>query len=158
MSIQELGSIGEFISSIAVLVTLIYLAVQVRQARNATIASTMQTNRMQFQNIMLANRDSLVAPVIIKADKGETLTEEEEYRLANHINLQWNLLFSEFVQLQIGYTAAWAPSDKLALERIFNRYGGRAADWWEKNGREIYPQSFVDHVERIRLETNAKHN
>ncbi len=152
MTIQELGSIGEFVSSIAVLLTLIYLAVQVRQARNATIASTMQTNRQQFQSIMLANRDSLIAPIIIKADKGEPLNEEEEYRLSNHINLQWNLLFSEFVQLQIGYTTEWAPSDKLALQRIFSRYGGRAGAWWESNGREIYPQTFVDHVEAIRKE------
>ena len=77
MTIQELGSIGEFISSIVVLITLIYLAVQVRQTRNATIASTMQTNRMQFQSIMLANRDSQIAPIIIKADNHEPLTDEE---------------------------------------------------------------------------------
>ncbi len=150
MTIQELGSIGEFISSIVVLITLIYLAVQVRQTRNATIASTMQTNRMQFQSIMLANRDSQIAPIILKADSGEPLTDEEEYRLGTHINLQWNLLFSEYVQLQIGYTAAWAPSDKLALKRIFNRYGGRAAAWWDATGKQIYPEQFVDYVESVR--------
>jgi hypothetical protein len=115
MTIQELGSIGEFISSIAVLFTLIYLAVQVRQTRDATIASTMLNNRLQFQDIMLANRDSMTSPIIPKADAGETLTDEEGYRLSNHISLQWNLLFSEFVPLQIGYTAKWAPSDKAAL-------------------------------------------
>ena len=151
MSIQELGSIGEFISSIAVLITLIYLAVQVRQSRNATVASTMQTNRLQFQNIMIANRDSQIAPIIIKADRGESLSDEEEYRLSNHINLQWNLLYSEYVQLQIGYTAGWAPSDKLALKKIFSRYDGRAAEWWDKTGREIYPAGFVSHVEQQRL-------
>lgn len=150
MTIGELGSIGEFISSIVVLITLIYLAVQVRQTRNATIASTMQTNRAQFQSIMLANRDSMIAPIIVKADNNEPLTAEEEYRIGTHINLQWNLLFSEYVQLQIGYTAAWAPSDKLALKRIFTRYGGRAAAWWDKTGREIYPQQFVDYVESLR--------
>ena len=150
MTIQELGSIGEFVSSIVVLITLIYLAVQVRQTRNTTIASTMQTNRMQFQNIMLANRDSLIAPIIVPADNDEPLTPEEEYRLGTHINLQWNLLFSEYVQLQIGYTAAWAPSDKLALQRIFHRYGGRAAAWWEATGRQIYPQQFVRYVEEVR--------
>ena len=150
MTIQELGSIGEFISSIAVLVTLIYLALQIRQNRQATVASTMQTNRTQFQNIMLANRDSLIAPIIVKADKGEPLTEEEQYRLGNHINLQWNLLFSEYVQLQIGYTAQWAPSDKQALRKIFTRYDGRAARWWEETGRTIYPQDFVTYVEENR--------
>ena len=126
MTIQELDSIGEFISSIAVLFTLIYLAVQVRQTRDATIASTMLNNRLQFQDIMLANRDSMTAPIIPKADAGETLTDEEGYRLSNHISLQWNLLFSEFVPLQIGYTAKWAPSDKAALVSIFTPYSGRA--------------------------------
>jgi len=110
----------------------------------------MQTNRVQFQSIMLANRDSLIAPIIIKADKNEALTEEEEYRLSTHINLQWNLLFSEYVQLQIGYTEAWAPSDKMALQRIFTRYGGRAAAWWDATGKKIYPEQFVAYVEEIR--------
>ena len=151
MSIEELGSIGEFVSSIAVLITLIYLAVQVRQTRSATVASTMLVTRTQFQNIMIANRDSLIAPIIIKADKDETLTEEEEYRLSTHINLQWNLLFSDYLQMHFGYTTGWAPSDKLALKRIFSRYGGRAAAWWQKTGREIYPQTFVDYVEGHRL-------
>ncbi len=148
MSIQELGSIGEFVSSLAVLITLLYLAVQIRQTRNATVASTMLNNRIQFQNIMIANRDSLIATIIVKADKGEALTEEEEYRLSNHINLQWNLLFSDYVQLQIGYTEGWAPSGKPALKRIFGRYGGRAADWWESSGKVIYPDAFIDYVEQ----------
>lgn len=150
MTIQELGSIGEFISSIAVLFTLIYLAVQVRQTRDATIASTMLNNRIQFQEIMLANRDSLIGPIIIKADAGEELTPEEEYRLSNHISLQWNLFFSEFVQFQIGYTKAWAPSDQASLKNIFSRYGGRGESWWDEKGRALYPQAFVDHVEATR--------
>ncbi len=150
MTIADLGNLGEFISSIAVLITLIYLAVQIRQSRNATVASTMQATRVEFQNIMLSNRDSIIADIIIKADKGEQLSETEEYRLGNHINIQWNLLFSNFVQLQIGYVGSWAPSDKLALGRIFQRYGGRAATWWDTQGREIYPRDFVDHVEQHR--------
>ncbi len=150
MTIQELGSIGEFVSSIAVLVTLIYLVIQIRHNRNATVASTLQMTRIQFQNIAIANRDSAIAPIIIKADKGEPLTEEEEYRLSNHVNLQWNLLFSEYVQEQIGYTEGWTPSDKIALQRIFYRYDGRAAAWWESTGKEIYPAEFVDYVEQHR--------
>ncbi len=150
MTIEELGSIGEFISSIAVLITLIYLVIQIRQNRKATVASTMQNNRIQFQNIAIANRDSIIAPIIVKADNGESLTDEEEYRISNHINLQWNLLFSEFVQQQIGYTEGWAPSDKIALEKIFHRYDGRAARWWDNTGKKIYPEEFVVYVESLR--------
>ena len=150
MTIQELGSLGELISSIAVLVTLIYLTVQIRQTRNATVASAMHANRAEFQAIMIANRDSLIAPIIIKADRGDALTGEEEYRLRNHINIQWNLLYSNYVQKKIGYIEAYAPSDKVALGNIFVRYGGRAANWWEAQDRKIYPSDFVNYVEDTR--------
>jgi len=150
MTIQELGSLGELISSIAVLITLLYLAVQIRQTRNATVASAMQANRTEFQSIMLANRDSLIAPIIVKADRGDELSDEEEYRLRNHINIQWNLLYSNYVQKKIGYIEAYAPSDKLALSNIFVRYSGRAARFWENQGREIYPADFVSYVEETR--------
>ena len=83
-------------------------------------------------------------------EKREELTTEEEYRLSNHISLQWNLFFSEFVQFQIGYTKAWAPSDQASLKNIFSRYGGRGESWWDEKGRALYPQAFVDHVEATR--------
>ena len=83
----------------------------------------MLNNRLQFQDIMLANRNSRL-PIIPKADAEETLTDEG-VRLSNHISLR-NLLFSEFVPLQISYTAKWARSDKAALVSIFTPYGGRA--------------------------------
>ncbi len=38
MTIEELGSIGEFIGSIAVIATLIYLALEIRLSRHATMA------------------------------------------------------------------------------------------------------------------------
>ena len=41
MNIQDLGAIGEFISSITIVITLIILTVETRRARNAT----QQTNR-----------------------------------------------------------------------------------------------------------------
>ena len=40
MSIVELGALGEFVGSIAVVVTLIFLAIQVRHSKDATEANT----------------------------------------------------------------------------------------------------------------------
>jgi hypothetical protein len=40
MSISELGALGEFIGSIAVLITLVYLAMQVRQTKRGLDANT----------------------------------------------------------------------------------------------------------------------
>ena len=36
MDIQDLGAIGEFISSVAIVITLIFLTMETRQARTAT--------------------------------------------------------------------------------------------------------------------------
>jgi hypothetical protein len=40
MTISELGSLGEFISSIAVIITLIYLAIQIRQSKHGMEVNT----------------------------------------------------------------------------------------------------------------------
>jgi hypothetical protein len=46
MDIQDLGAIGEFISSVVIVVTLIFLTLETRQARKATL----QANRVARQN------------------------------------------------------------------------------------------------------------
>jgi len=43
MSISELGSLGEFVSSIGVLITLFYLAVQVRHSRDIAMGHSYQS-------------------------------------------------------------------------------------------------------------------
>jgi hypothetical protein len=48
MSISDLGSLGEFISSIGVLITLVYLAVQVRHSKNIALGHSYQ-NRVGFR-------------------------------------------------------------------------------------------------------------
>ena len=45
MSISELGSLGELVSSIVVLITLIYLAVQVRHSKNIAMGHSYQYSR-----------------------------------------------------------------------------------------------------------------
>jgi uncharacterized membrane protein YccF (DUF307 family) len=45
MTIQEWGAVGELISAIAILITLVYLAVQIKQARFATIDQNRDRNK-----------------------------------------------------------------------------------------------------------------
>ena len=52
MDIQTLGNLGEFIGSLAVLVTLVYLAVQTRQ--------TVKTVRQKSHSDILARRQDLM--------------------------------------------------------------------------------------------------
>ena len=43
MSIMELGALGEFVAAMAVLITLIYLTIQVRGAREETTRAVLQS-------------------------------------------------------------------------------------------------------------------
>jgi hypothetical protein len=77
VSISELGSLGEFISSLIVLVTLIYLAMQIRQNAHATRAGSHHaiTDALNEINHTLA-RDEVVAKLWIRylySFRGESL-------------------------------------------------------------------------------------
>jgi len=54
MSIQHLGAISELLSSVAVIVSLVYLAVQVRRNAEATRSSTYQAIVAEFGAINTA--------------------------------------------------------------------------------------------------------
>jgi len=60
MTIQDLGAIGEFVSAFAILITLVYLAIQVRYARIATIDKNREsrvTGIIQINSRLANNRD-----------------------------------------------------------------------------------------------------
>jgi hypothetical protein len=74
-TVQLLGNIGEFVSSIAILVTLAYLSVQVRAARIATEAdhlSAVQSNNQLMLNRMIENSD-----LVVRANAGEHLSDAD---------------------------------------------------------------------------------
>ena len=60
MEVETLGNLGEFIASIAVLITLIYLAVQTKQSVNA--------NRQKSHSDLLARRQPLM--MLLTEDRG----------------------------------------------------------------------------------------
>ena len=81
MTISELGSLGEFFGSVAVFVTLVYLAVQVRQASRMARLTASQANRSQRVMLFQSNRDSpYLAPIQEKLRNGEELNTEDKLR------------------------------------------------------------------------------
>lgn len=85
MNINELGSLGEFVSAIAVLITLIYLALQTRQSRIASqetakfagLEATYLTFNLYFdwRRTLLSNPENI--RIIAKANEGDELTGAE---------------------------------------------------------------------------------
>ena len=71
MDIQDLGALGEFIGSIAIVVTLIFLTVETRQARNAT----QQSNR-QARHLI---RSQLNQALAVNPQLAEVMTRSNRY-------------------------------------------------------------------------------
>jgi hypothetical protein len=75
MTIAELGSLGELIASLGVLVTLIYLAIQMRQNTKAVRLNTAHAITEEFQEIfsLLASNRGL-SEVFVEAAQNEELS------------------------------------------------------------------------------------
>ena len=82
MTIFELGALGEFVGSIAVVVTLIYLAVQIKQNTAATHTNTQQFFLSAYSNLHGRVQTSDMAIVLAKVtETNERLEPHEVIRL-----------------------------------------------------------------------------
>ena len=117
---QLLGNFGEFIGALAVVGTLIYLAIQVRHTKAATEANTealKESRRLalsetyQARATLLSDRmaeiadSGILAPLIYKTLRGDfnSLSEEESVRLRLHSFGVVNWFDNMFYQYQQGF-------------------------------------------------------
>ena len=149
MTIQDLGSIGEFVAAIATLITLLYLAIQIRQNTRSVRSSTYQavldsSNRM---NQLLGEPDLQRIYRLGRKDPKQ-LNEEDLIRFQWLLGQLLNLYEGLFLQHQQG-----AIDDDFFLNRfatfhhIICQPGPRAQ--WEASGRRYYSLSFVRRVDEL---------
>lgn len=108
MNWEAIGAVGELVSGLAVLVTLIYLAVQVREARRATIAQIYQARADA------SSRSSIAHPALHKfsilVDEGNArdevwkeLTIDERAQLRSYFLEQLTRMDSNYTQYKLGF-------------------------------------------------------
>ena len=91
---QLLGGFGDFLSSIAVLATLVYLAVQVRQVKQQIVHASQITKGEAAQALMASISDSpYIAPILAKLGRWNWsdfgLADAEENIRFNAWNYAW---------------------------------------------------------------------
>ena len=77
MTIMELGALGEFVGSIAVLVTLLYLAVQVRHSRDL-LEESGRTTKANLSQSMASSEIGYVGHYLRYADIWQKVVDDEE--------------------------------------------------------------------------------
>lgn len=157
MSWQDLGSIGESVSAVAVVISLVYLAFQIRQNTNqieqntktarATAFDSSISQAMVARQTIFENED--VARIWHKGSQDpETLSEEEllRYRLVVH-NVLWSI-WNIQSQAQVAELSSETWQAQLAiLRRLFMSKG---VQWFWAN----YGQEFGASFHRV-VEENA---
>ena len=161
MSIIELGALGEFLGSIAVLATLWYLAMQIRQNtramdenRKLALAQAYQMRADALQNMLVRAADSeYIGPIIIKlTDAGypedlaslDALTPEERGRFRQWQIAQQTHWDNMYYQYQQGFLDEEYYNDSLK-ERV-----RRLGPVWEALGVKGNRRSFSREVESLR--------
>jgi hypothetical protein len=160
VTIIELGALGEFVGAIAVVVTLAYLAIQIRQntrsmeeSRRLALAQTYQMRADALQNMLVHAADSdHIGPIITKLTEVgypedlrslDTLTVTERGRFRQWQIAQQTHWDNLFFQYQQGFLDEEYYRDAL-LPRV-----GRLAPIWKALGVTGSRRSFNEELTRI---------
>lgn len=144
LSIQDWGALGELIGSIAVIVSLIYLAAQIRLNTRATYVATLQEIQRDWRQIN-EPADSRISVAVQKERDGEELTPNERFYLRSyflrHMRTYENLWYAHH-QGQLpdalfeGYMAAMPEIMRL----------GRNQERWSRYREELFHPDFVTYA------------
>ena len=153
MGLSELAQIGEFIGGVAVLITLVYLAIQVRQNTAAMMRTSARQTSLQTSNAVRAQVD--YADLISTGfDDLENLTVAERYRFDMVWGMWWLGVEQTFEDERIGLqTSEHTEPYKAIIRGILSTPTGKK--WWEE--RKIwFTASFQVQVEELKLHASEK--
>jgi len=142
----DVATWSQILSSIAVLGTLVYLAIEIRQNTAAEHAAT----RLGINNASAAELFKAIdyPEVLICSAQDDPLTSEQTVRL--HAWLLAGLRQLEYTWLQYknqmvdGY---YWEADKQIIRGLLDN--PRTRSWWQEIGRHLYGPAFVEEVDAL---------
>ena len=144
---MDLASLGSLLSSVAVLVSLLFVGLQIRQS-NRNQRSLMQQGR-SARNVDLLSRltDPKLSELLLRVLRGEAVTDPEYLVLYGYIaSVYWSYEDS-FLQFRSGTLDAtsWA-SDVSTLKRLLKNPAYRAVWHTAREAMATDYQSFLDGI------------
>ncbi len=150
MTIMELGAVGEFVGAIAVVVTLIYLAVQMRQNTNALKLATARsvTEELQDSFSLLASNQEL-ADIFVTASGELALQGAERVRYYTLTSNLVRVYENAFLQSRAGAMeqAHWEGLTRLMIDytsmAAFQQYWQDRKHWVSDDFQEYMESEVV---------------
>jgi hypothetical protein len=145
MSILEMGALGEFIGSIAVIVTVVFLGFQMRQ--NTRMMRAQTQNSLVQSNVETVFKRAEYADSFVREGEGEPLTATDQMRVHLWRNATCRNFENMFYQRQTGLY-----DDRIFKGRERNVHlivrGSGFAEWWDES-RMLFSDEFVDWIESL---------
>ena len=150
MDIMELGAIGEMIGGAAVLVTLVYLAVQVRQGNRTGQRESYRRWVSEMNKVLLEpQRDPEFMELFQRANRDWNSISLRDQGVVNAMYSQFFTLCDEMFSLrESGEISPQIFRQLDAIAGTFLKMPGPAA-WWEQISGTFYSAAFCDHISRL---------
>jgi hypothetical protein len=141
---SKLADLSEIVSSIAILITLVYLTIEISQNTNALNAQSRETVLTAAQaelQLLMEN------PHIVQNLSGSSpLTEEEQIEIDSMLGLTLRSREFSWLQYQDGTIDELQWNTEFAvLLSILD--APRTRLWWEKMGRFVFGEEFVEFID-----------
>ncbi len=146
MNIQDLGSIGELIAALATLLTLGYLAIQLKQNTSALKSQTFQQSSMDMS--LTANSvssDGELAKIIIMAENGMASLNPDE-RLRFHFWMLVAVRRFEAIYIQALYGSIENDRIKGFETSILSLLSNVGNEWWNLT-KSAFSSDFIRYAD-----------
>jgi hypothetical protein len=145
MNWEAIGAVGEIVGAIAVVITLAYLSVQIRQSTRSTSVATLQSifNTFNSINSALASNVEASTALVHALNDPDGVAPEQEISAFFSLRCYMNCLYQMFElnRLNAVEDEMWHNSLE-SIAELLRTPGGRI--WLET--RSDYPPVLVDHV------------
>ena len=148
MTLQDLGDLGDLIGGVAVVITLIYLAAQVRQNTALITAQTVQASVDATQRVLLLRAENMpLRSVLRKARRNEKLDADDTEVLASYLQAAFMNFQARLHHHTRGlFDDSMNESYELILEDYLQQQYVRR--WWHY-AKPLFGATFRDHCDRI---------
>ena len=149
MSWEALGALGELVGAAAVVVSLVYLAMQVRAGARATQAETeMEAARMWSEfHARVAHSPDMTRIWDLGHTDPSAMSDRERQRFVWLVAEYFFLVEGLFKQQQRGFlsTGTWSAHERTLAGVLENEI---VREWWS-SGVSPYGDAFRQHVDRL---------
>ncbi len=148
MDISYLANLAEIFGTAAIVVSLIYVAVQIRQNTRATRLSTAQNvfHDLRESTAMIAN-DAEMAQLHLKGMvDDESLSPVERYRFYTYLNNAFRVYENAFYQNQEGALDAYVWEGVVANMLLGKDTSGYQAFWRDR--KQIFSEKFQNFIDK----------